>query len=424
MTVSHSHKIRTLWLAGILHAFTHVYHVALMPLYLQIQEGLHLESIGKATLLMTVLMISYFGPSYPAGLISDHFSRKKLLAVGLALNGLGFVGLGFAKSYPIALACMVAAGIGGSLFHPAATAMVARLFPVNTGKALGLLGIGASVGFFIGPLYSGWRGAMAGWRSAVIELGAAGMVFAVIFYLLADEEAPLPHHEQHVSKPKEKIFPTPGLWAVFLAACVAFGLRDFAGMCMGSLGSLFLQRAHGFDVRHTGLVLSFIYVASAVSNPLFGHLSDKARLRWCSVVMVCSAVLIAVFPHVPRHLIIPAFLAYGFFFLASDPIIETAVVISVPERVRGRIFGMWLTIGGALGNLSHWLIGKWVQRLGPAADSPSGYYSTYVGIACILLVAMIGLPCMHIVRRREGLAGIVPPETPEARPLPETAPGQ
>ena len=28
--------------------------------------------------------------------------------------------------------------------------MVARLFPVNTGKALGLLGIGASVGFFMG----------------------------------------------------------------------------------------------------------------------------------------------------------------------------------------------------------------------------------------------------------------------------------
>ncbi|MDB6032399.1 MAG: Major facilitator superfamily 1 [Verrucomicrobiales bacterium] len=424
MTVSHSHKIRTLWLAGILHAFTHIYHVALMPLYLQIQEGLHLESVGKSTLLMTVLMISYFGPSYPAGLLADHFSRKKLLATGLAINGLGFVGLGFANSYPMALACMVLAGVGGSLFHPAATAMVARLFPVNTGKALGLLGIGASVGFFIGPLYSGWRGAMAGYRSAVIELGAAGMIFAIIFYLLANEEAPLPHHEQQQAKPKEKIFPTPALWAFFLAACVAFGLRDFSGMSMGSLGSLFLQRAHGFDVRQTGFVLSFIYIASAVSNPLFGHLSDKARLRWCFVVMSISAFLIALFPHVPRNMIIPTFMAYGFFFLASYPIIETAVVVSVPERVRGRVFGMWLTIGGALGNLSHWLIGKWVQRLGPAADSPAGYFNTYIAIACLLLVAMIGLPCMHLIRKREGLEGIEPPETPEARPMPETAPGQ
>jgi MFS transporter, FSR family, fosmidomycin resistance protein len=424
MTVSHSHKIRTLWLAGILHAFTHIYHVALMPLYLQIQQGLGLESVGKATLLMTVLMISYFGPSYPAGLISDHVNRKKLLAFGLALNGLGFVGLGFSNSYSVALGCMVLAGLGGSVFHPAATAMVARLFPVNTGKALGLLGIGASVGFFIGPLYSGWRGAMAGWRAPVMELGAAGIVFAIIFYLLADEEPPRPHLEEDRHAPREKIFPTPALWTIFIAACVAFGLRDFSGMCMGSLGSLFLQRAHGFDVQHTGFVLSFIYVASAISNPLFGHLSDKGRLRWCALVMFCSAILIAVFPHVPKNMVIFAFMAYGFFFLASYPIIETAVVISVPERVRGRVFGMWLTIGGFIGNLSHWLIGKWVQKLGPAANTPSGYYSTYIAVACLLLVAMLGLPCMNLIRRREGLAGIEPPETPQARPMPETAPGQ
>src|SRR5437868_10233085 len=90
VTVSHSHKIRTLWLLGILHAFTHIYHVCLMPLYLQIQQGLGLAEVGKATLLMSVLMISYFGPSYPMGLLADHYSRKKLLTIGLFVNGLGF----------------------------------------------------------------------------------------------------------------------------------------------------------------------------------------------------------------------------------------------------------------------------------------------------------------------------------------------
>src|SRR3954471_5831008 len=418
MTASRSHKIRTLWLLGILHAFTHIYHVCLMPLYLQIQQGLGLAEVGKATLLMSVLMISYFGPSYPMGLLADHFSRKKLLTIGLFVNGLGFLGLGLAQSFPFAVGCMVVAGVGGSLFHPAATAMVARLFPEGTGKALGLFGIGASAGFFVGPLYSGWRGEMAGWRAPVIELGIAGMVFAVIFYLMAEEERPAPV-EDRVHRPEGGIFPSGALWAFFLAACFAFGLRDFAGMGMGSLGSLFLQRAHGFDVRQTGFVLCFIYIASALSNPLFGGLSDKSRLRWCFLVLACAASLVVIFPHVPKGWIIPMFLAYGFFFMASYPIIEAAVVVSVPENVRGRVFGIWLTVGGFTGNLSHWLAGKWVQRLGPAANSPEGYYWSYALLGGFILLSLLGLPCLHAIRRREGLEQA---QTAPLTPLPQTSP--
>ena len=413
MTVPHARRIRTLWLLGILHAFTHIYHVCVMPLYLQIQQGLGLPEVGKATLLMTVLMVSYFGPSYPMGLLADHFSRKKLLVIGLFINGLGFLGLGLSKNFSFAIASMIVAGLGGSLFHPAATAMVARLFPEATGRALGLFGIGASAGFFIGPLYSGWRGGMSGWRAPLIELGLAGMVFALLFYWLADEEAPGPAPQIHRPESRVRIFPNGSLWVFFIAACLAFGLRDFAGFSMGSLGSLFLQRAHGFDVRHTGFVLSFIYIASALSNPLFGGLSDKSRLRWCLLVLACAALLVTLFPHLPKGWMIPGFLAYGFFFMASYPIIEAAVMVSVPENVRGRVFGIWLTIGGFTGNLSHWLVGKWVQHLGPSAYRPEGFYWSYAFLGGLILLSLLGLPCLHAIRRREHLddpkEAVVPP---------------
>src|SRR2546426_11462458 len=108
------------------------------------------------------------------GALADRLSRKKRLAAGLAINGLGYIGLAFARDYGWAVVCVMIAGLGGSFFHPAATSMVARLFPANTGRALGLIGVGASVGFFIGPLYSGWRADSAGWRAPVLELGSAG----------------------------------------------------------------------------------------------------------------------------------------------------------------------------------------------------------------------------------------------------------
>src|SRR5438552_10632397 len=170
--MSQSHRARTLWLTGALHAFTHTYQVALLPLYLRIQQQLKLSSIEQATLLVTVMGLAYFLPSYPLGSLADRLNRKRLLAIGLAMNGLGFISLSLAPNYACALASVVLAGFGGSFFHPAATSLIARLFPQERGRALGLVGIGASAGFFFGPLYSGWRVASSGnWRIPVLELG-------------------------------------------------------------------------------------------------------------------------------------------------------------------------------------------------------------------------------------------------------------
>ena len=184
MTVDVHHKTRALWLAGVLHAFTHAYQMALIPLYLLIQTDFKLGSVEAATLLVTVVGIASFVPSYPMGMFADRFSRKRLLGIGLAINSLGFISLSFAPNYATALTCMAVSGFGGSFYHPSATAWIARVFPVGTGRALGLVGVGASAGFFISPIYSGWRAMNSGsWRTPVLELGILGLIAAVIFFL-------------------------------------------------------------------------------------------------------------------------------------------------------------------------------------------------------------------------------------------------
>lgn len=398
---SGNQRIRTLWMCGILHGFTHIYHVALLPLYLLIQEDLKLASVEQATLLVTAMMIAYFGPSYPMGILADQFSRKKILGIGLAINGLGFVGLALARSYPAALACVVLAGFGGSFYHPAATAMVARLFPDGTGKALGLVAVGASVGFFIGPLYTGWRAATSGsWRAPVLELGLLGILVTAVFLRLAKEDS-ADQTNARSGAPAEKMFPNAMLWLLFFGAALAFSLRDFTGWSMGSLGSLFMQKAHGLDPKITGLALSSIFLVSIVSNPLFGGLSDRGRIRWTSLVLIVAAVTVLLFPHVPKAAIVPVLAGYGFFFLASYPIIEAALMESVHDSVRGRVFGLFITIGGIVGNLAHWLMGAWVRSLGPASDNSGSYYPLYAMLSLLVLLSLAGLPCLQAIRKRE-----------------------
>jgi MFS family permease len=414
--MSESHRLRTLWLSGVLHAFTHLYQVALLPLYLLIlqDKNFAIRTVEEATFLVTVLMLSYFIPAYPAGVLADRFSKRKLLALGLAMNAAGFVGLAFSHNYGQAVACMILSGIGGSAFHPAATSLVARLFPDATGKAFGLLGIGASAGFFFGPLYSGWRGAASGWRAPVLELGILGIITSVLFFFLADEEPA--HAASHTKTPSQQLFPTFALWLFFVAAAFAFSLRDFTGSSMGSLGSLFLQKAHGVSTQSAGGILSMIFIASAISNPLFGRLSDRGVGRWTTFALTIAGIIVVSFPHFSPRMAPLVFAVYGFFFMATYPMVEGALMAAVPHHIRGRVFGLFITIGGILGNLAHWAMGAFVKKLGPASAQVESYYPMYWLLATFLGLSLLGLPCLRALRNREAAQGALPstmlPENP------------
>jgi MFS family permease len=402
-----NHKTRTLTLTAMLHGFTHLYGTALLPLYLLMQRDLKLDSVSKATSFVTIMLVAYFLPSYALGILADRMSRKKLLAYGLLVNALAFIGLAFAPNYNWAMSCVILAGIGGSSYHPAATAMIARLFPQNTGRALGLAGIGSGAGFFLGPLYTGWRAAMlepvlgaAAWRRPILEIGILGILGAGLFAWLASEEAAISVRGEKAA-PAGKLFPTRALWFFFVLACLLFSLRDFASNGMASLTSLFLQNAQGFDARRAGIAVSALFVGSVISNPLLGSLSDRRRKRWITFVIGVGSILIILFPHVPARWAIPCLLAFGFFFLASFPIVEAALMQSVPDEVRGRVFGFYVMITGFVGALAPWAMGLWVKNLGEAARAGRDYFAIYAVVGGFGLVALAGLPCLHAIRKRE-----------------------
>lgn len=199
------------------------------------------------------------------------------------------------------------------------------------------------------------------------------------------------------------MFQGAGAWTLFLVAALFFTLRDFGGFGMGSLGSLFLQHVHQFSLRETGLTLAGLFLASAISNPLFGGLSDQHRTGWIAGVLVVAAALVMAVPLVPPGAIVFVLLAYGFFLMASYPMVEAALMQAVPDAVRGRVFGLWITIGGLISNLSHWIIGSWVKALGPAADVRASYYPAYAILAVFVLVSLGGAFCLKALAKRKSV---------------------
>ncbi|MFM8470361.1 MAG: MFS transporter [Limisphaerales bacterium] len=144
-----------------------------------------------------------------------------------------------------------------------------------------------------------------------------------------------------------------------------------------------------------------IFLMGVVSNPLFGHLSDNGRTRWTAGVMIAAAVVVAAFPHLPRSGLTAALAVYGFFFMGCYPMVEAALMESVPDAVRGRVFGLFITVGGILGNVAHWFAGRWVEHLGAAAAEPARYHGFYLLLAGLLLASLPGLLCLREIRKRE-----------------------
>jgi len=390
-------KAITLLGLGALHAYTHIFQVAIVPLYFHIQSDFKLPTAALATLLATIQNVFYYGFSIPFGVLADRWSRKQLLALGLVLNSVGFIGLAYAPSYAWAIVAVAVAGIGGSFYHPAATAMVVQLYPERPGWALGRAGIGAALGFFFGPWYAGLRAGEVGvsWRTPCLELGIFGLLGAVAFALTAREAKPIEeahHHETHRLK-------AGSVLAVFLIVALAFSLRDFCGASMSSITSLFLQKAHGFGARGTGLLIGLMFLVAVAANPILGAWSDRNRYRWAAWVLLVAAAMVATVPWLPREMLWLGLSIYGFFMLASYPIVEAALMESVPDRVRGRVFGVFVMIGGLIGSVGPWAMGAVYDHLGARAIQTASYGPTYLALAGLILISLIGLPLLRWATR-------------------------
>ncbi len=380
---------------AVLHAFTHLYTTVLPPLYLLITADLHLKGVAGATWLMTAQAFTYCAAGLPLGFLADRSSRKRLLLAGIVLNAGAFIALGLAPSYAWAQVCVVLAGLAGGFYHPPANALVTAHYPGRQGKAIGFVGMGAAIGFFIGPLYGGWRGQMAGWRAPCLELGILGLVAAVAFAVVA-RDAPARREEAAPS-----VRAGAGFLGYFVLLSLAFGLRDFAGMGFTTFTALFLPQAHQMSAGATGLYLGLMSLAALPANPLLGSASDgPRRLRWAAGILLAAAAGAAVLPWVPRVLVLPALLGFGFFLLASYPVVEASISEVVPERMRGRAFGVFIASGGVLSSFAHWAMGKVKDDMVGASAGAAAFRPAYAALGGLLVLSvLIGLPLLRWVRR-------------------------
>ncbi len=378
----------TLVLCTILHAFTHAYGTLLVPLYLLIVADLKLGAIWKASIIVTIYGFVYCLFSYPAGVMADRFNRKALLGIGLIGNALAITAIGLTRRYEMLIALGVVGGFFGTIFHPAANALVTAHYPKSPGMAIGVLGMGSGLGFFVGPQYAGWRAQSATWQRPCVEMGLAGIIGGIIFLLVAKEvrKSSGAHDAPH-----------PQLGATLrrrvLSIAAVLSMRDFAGVAVLSLASIYLQKAHGYTVKQAGFVIGGMMLLSFFANPIAVYLSPgKRRLPALILILITGGFIVATTTMWNVRFVLPVLCAFQTLQLGSYAVSDAAILERVHASHRGRVVGLFLTIAGTFSALAPWAMGFWTDLLHDRAMQPSAYAPIFAVLGVMMLISSLAAP--------------------------------
>ncbi|QUC63037.1 MFS transporter [Streptomyces sp. A2-16] len=127
-----------------------------------------------------------------AGSAADRYGRKKMLAAGLVLFGVGSLVAGLADSTGQLIAARAGMGVGGALLMTTTLAVAMQIFaPEEQPKAIGIWAAVNSLGFATGPLLGGfmlnhfWWGAIF-----LINLPVAALALVAVVLLVPESKNP------------------------------------------------------------------------------------------------------------------------------------------------------------------------------------------------------------------------------------------
>jgi MFS family permease len=403
--------------------------------------------------LSTVFIVLYAVAGLPLGRLADTWSRRKLLAIGVAvwagLTGLG----GLAASYALLAASRLGVGIGEAVCAPAANSWIGDLVPAaRRARAMAGFMMAVPVGVMLSAAITGPVAQAHGWRIALGVAAAPGLLLAPALLWLQEPSrgasgadplvrAGSPGHALRqvesgpclLAKADESVGRGPGgppsnslallripalAWISASGAILNFALYSFSNF----LPAL-LTRYHGLAVGQAGIWSGVGSGAAGILGALAaGAWGDRVirrrangRLLLAAAASLGAAPLAAIAIHMPAGsaaaalaLLMPAYgllqMYYGLVYAAINDI--------VPARQRGSAMAVYLLVtylgGAAFGPLLTGMLSDRLARrtAGAAAVTEAAkaiglHQAMYVVPALALVLALVlwaGARAMRVAR--------------------------
>lgn len=229
----------------------------------------------------TGLMLVYAAMQFPSGYLADRFWSVGVITIGGVVTALGALTLTVDTPYGILVVAMLLIGAGTGTFKTVAVELLARIYPAETGRSLGvfetlgsLAGVAAPAAVVAAMSLPGIFGAP--WRTLFLAAGLAALVITLAFLVR------VPRHLEDQPATAGGSEGTPGLqeyvklfrrskFSVFVAVTVLF---SFAYNGIVAFLPLYLTGAGGVTSVTANLLFSALFAVSLIQL-ITGEASDR-----------------------------------------------------------------------------------------------------------------------------------------------------
>jgi len=356
---THQNERRALGVAAGAHALFDGYSdllYVLLPIW-QAEFGLSYAEVGALRGLFSGAMASF---QIPASALADRVGARLMLSASVAVGGVGYCLAGASAGFASLLLALLIGGIGASVQHPVASALVARAYAgARSRVALGTYNFAGDLGKMAFPALTALLLVALPWRPTLALLGLIGLAAAGLIFVLTptleDGRADKPAEAGPAAPPRRFGF----------SLLLSIGVLD-SSTRMAFLTFLpFLLKMKGAGTPEIGLALLLVFAGGALGK--LGCAFLGARIGTIATVCLTEGLtalgILALLP-LPLWSGLALLPPIGFALNGTSSVLYGSVPDFVTPERRQRAFGIFYTGTIGAGALSPVLYGFVGDQLG------------------------------------------------------------
>ena len=339
------------------HGLSHFFQLVLPPLFplLVVTFDVSYQALG---LLTTAFYAVSCVAQTASGFLVDRVGPRRVLLGGLIVIGGSTALMGLVPSFWFLVPLAMAAGLGNSVFHPADFAILnARVGNARLGRAYSVHGIAGNLGWALAPVTSVGLAALLGWRFALVALGSAGIVAALVLASRGELHEPEPARQTRAAAKSVSLAETLRLFAAkpILMCFVYFLLLAASMVGLQAFGIPSTMMLYDASLAVATTALTGFLIGGSVGILAGGMIADRTTNHHVVTVSGLMAgsfgVALLATGSMPVSLIVPILAGVGFCLGATLPSRDLIVKQITPRGASGKIYGFvysGLDVGAAL----------------------------------------------------------------------------
>ena len=264
----------------------------------------------------------------------------------------------------MALVSITLLGMVIVLWHPPALATVSGHYPDRRGFAIGMHGMGGSIGEAVGPALLGFLLGFMLWRTVLQFSIIPALLMGIGVYLLVRAAPSLANEattRRYFAAVRAVLRNTRLLLVLGTAAC-------FSGtqIAITSFLPIYAREDLGLSATATGAMLSFLQIAGIGSQPVLGYLSDRVGRRLVLALGLLGLTMGSLALYVSGEGL-AFYLAVGLTGLFLFPMMAIILALGmdiVGSAVQGATASIIFGVGIVLSAVSPWIAGRVADTYG------------------------------------------------------------